>query len=176
MESFALSGSALLPSGEFAEATLRIQNGAIAQLELGLDPAADLTVAGYIVPGFIDLQINGAFGWDFTSDGQAVAEVSARLPATGVTAFLPTLITSALESYPRQIQALQEASRQATGAHVLGIHLEGPYLSPLRPGAHNPGLLCSVNIEELIGLGSGTIVRLVTLAPELPGALDAVRA
>jgi N-acetylglucosamine-6-phosphate deacetylase len=105
-----------------------------------------------------------------------VADVAARLPETGVTAFLPTVITSPFEEYPKRLAEIREASRRATGAQVLGVHLEGPYLNPSKRGAHNLAHIRSINVDEITRWADETIVRIVTLAPELPGALDAIRA
>lgn len=176
MESFTLSGRALLPDGRFAESTLRIGAGCITHLAPGADPAADLLVDGWIVPGFIDLQLNGAYGLDFTTDGGTVAPVAARLPSTGTTAFLPTIITSPPDLYPRRLAEVAQAIPEVTGAQVLGVHLEGPYFNPIRKGAHNQALLRAVNVDEIVRWAGHPLVRLVTLAPELPSALDAIQA
>jgi N-acetylglucosamine-6-phosphate deacetylase len=175
MSDLVLSGPVLWPDGRIIDATLHVEHGTIARVNPGRDPAADIVAAGTIVPGFVDLQVNGAFGADLTSDGHRVAEVAARLPATGVTSFLPTLITSPFEAYPGLMRAIRDAGQSATGAQILGVHLEGPYLSPLRPGAHNPALLRAIDVDEVARWADRAIVRIVTLAPELPGALDAVR-
>jgi N-acetylglucosamine-6-phosphate deacetylase len=174
-KSLVLSGPTLLPDGSIREATLLIEGGSIAQVAPGLDPSADIIAKGCIAPGFIDLQVNGAFGVDLTNTGSAVGEVAARLPETGVTSFLPTIITSPFESYARLVGDIAEASRGATGAHVLGVHLEGPYLNPLRHGAHNVALLRDIDPDEVMRWAGSAGIRIVTLAPELPGALDAVR-
>ncbi len=178
MASWTLSGRVLLPTGHFAEATVQIAHGQISQVCPGFTPGADLACAGWIGPGFIDLQINGAWGKDFSSHGQTVAEVAARLPVTGVTAFLPTIVTSPLAAYPDLVRTVREAVQAMTGpaAQVLGVHLEGPYLNPLRCGAHDPALLRPVNVAEMAQWSGDPFVRLVTLAPELPGAVEAIRA
>jgi N-acetylglucosamine-6-phosphate deacetylase len=175
MSSFVLSGPTLLPDGNIADATLFIEHSAIAHVRPGRDSEADIVVTkGYVVPGFIELQINGAFGSDFTN-GSAVPDVATRLPAMGVTAFLPTVITSRFEAYPKLLSAIHEASQNMSGARVLGVHLEGPYLSPRRHGAHNLAFLRAIDVDEIERWTKGCDVRIVTLAPELPGALDAVR-
>jgi len=175
MNKTSLAGRALLPDGRITEATLVITGSSIAGIRPGLDPQADVTVAGTIVSGFIDLQINGAFGFDFTLDGRAVADVAARLPATGTTAFVPTIITAPLAAYPPRLAEIAAASRGATGAHILGVHLEGPYLSPKRAGAHNPAFLRGIDAAEIAAWADPNLVRIVTLAPELPGAAAAIQ-
>ena len=170
MSDFALAGNVRLPDG-FVQATLFISGGRIEAISLGLHSKADWSFDGWIAPGFIDLQVNGAYGFDFTTDRSSIVQVAKRLPATGVTSFLPTIITSPLENY-RQIA---NEWNGAQGAQVLGIHLEGPYLNPKRKGAHNPAFLRAPNVAELDAWVSSSQVRLVTLAPELPGALEMIR-
>ena len=174
MSHLVLSGPVLLPDGRIDTATLRVERGIITRVVPGLDSSADIVTQGCIAPGFIDLQVNGAFGVDFAAGG-AVADVAARLPETGVTSFLPTIITSPFESYSKRVGDLREVGQEAAGAHVLGLHLEGPYLNPLRHGAHNPALLRAVDVDEIARWADSALVRIVTLAPELLGALDAVR-
>jgi N-acetylglucosamine-6-phosphate deacetylase len=130
-----------------------------------------------LAPGFIDLQINGAFGSDFTAEPSTIWEVGARLPQYGVTAFLPTVVTSPLET----IAAAQEVVRQGPpagyrGAVPLGLHLEGPFLNPEKRGAHNPAYLRPPVLPDVDSWSPDRGVRLVTLAPELPGALEVIRA
>jgi N-acetylglucosamine-6-phosphate deacetylase len=174
MSQRALSGKVLLPNGQIEEATVIIQDGAIAQVIPGAQPGADVAVDGTIIPGFIDLQVNGAYGVDFTADGRSVAQVAARLPETGVTAFLPTVVTAPWERYPRLLEEIRVGCAEAVGAQPLGVHLEGPFLSPRRPGAHNPAWLRQIDLDELLAWAAPDIVRVVTLAPELPGALEAI--
>jgi len=174
MSQRALSGKVLLPNGQIEEATVIIQDGAIAQVIPGAQPGADVAIDGTIIPGFIDLQVNGAYGVDFTADGRSVAQVAARLPETGVTAFLPTVVTAPWERYPRLLEEIRVGCAEAVGAQPLGVHLEGPFLSPRRPGAHNPAWLRQIDLDELLAWAAPDIVRVVTLAPELPGALEAI--
>ena len=176
MTDLTLSGLTLLPDGQLAETTLFIDQGTIIRISPGRDPGADLIADGYIVPGLIDLQVNGAYGADFTIDAQTVVDVAARLPATGVTSFLPTIITSPFELYPQRLREIEEAGHHTGGAHVLGVHLEGPYLNRIRRGAHNTDLFRPIDVDEIRHWADPGIVRLVTLAPELPGALEAIRA
>lgn len=196
MSTLLVSGRALLVNGEIAEATLRLANGRIARIDSGIDPAADLRTDGVIAPGLIDLQINGGWGHDFTSDGSSAVIVARQLVSTGVTAFLPTIITSPLADYPRRLAEIAAAGADAGllrpaptsqanagttpaasyGATILGAHLEGPYLNPLYAGAHDPTLLRPIDLNELLAWADHPLVSLVTLAPELPAGLAAVRA
>ena len=128
-----------------------------------------------LAPGFIDLQINGAFGHDFTADPDSIGHVAAKLPRYGVTAFLPTVITSPLQT----VSAAQDVlaglgGADTTGARPLGLHVEGPFLNPDKRGAHNPDHLLLPDLAAARGWSPERGVRLVTLAPELPRALDLV--
>ena len=88
-----------------------------------------------IAPGFIDLQVNGFGGRDAASGSEAIAAIAEALPATGVTAFLPTVISSPVEVAAR-FAAEVGAAAEAQGARVLGAHIEGPFLNPSHKGAH----------------------------------------
>ena len=126
------------------------------------------------VPGFIELQLNGMDGHDFTTDPESMRQLGDGPARFGVTAFLPTVVTS-----PRgAIDAALEAWRSGTpgdGPVPLGLHVEGPYLSPARAGAHDPSLLRAADRHEIAGWLAVGGLRLVTLAPELPGSLEAIR-
>ncbi len=144
---------------------------------------------GVLVPGLVDLQVNGYFGVEMqAADPAGWATVMERLPATGCTAFLPTFITApvrrlagALGRVAEFLPAGRWPSRDRpgigqAGARVLGVHLEGPFISPRRRGAHNPDWIVPPEpaaLDELLAAGAG-LVRLVTLAPEVAGGLAAV--
>lgn len=174
MKTFSISGTALVRD-EFVPATIRIGDTRILSVVPGTDSQADIFTEDWIVPGFIDLQVNGAFGNDFTADPGSAAQVAARLPETGVTAFLPTIISSPFEKYPDLLRDLERAARNVQGAAILGVHLEGPYLNRDKAGAHNPTLLHNPSPTELGIYASSALVHLVTLAPELPGAIEVIR-
>ena len=142
-------------------------------------PDADrLEASGLLLaPGFIDLQANGAFGLDFTADPTTIWQVGAGLPRYGVTSFLPTIVTSPPATVAAAQRVLQAGPPAGyLGAQPLGLHLEGPYLNPTKRGAHDPALMRLPNCEEVAGWARERGVWLVTLAPELPGALDVIQA
>ncbi len=146
-----------------------------------LPPPADARVldagGAWLMPGFIDLQFNGGFGDDFTSAPETIWRVAARLPEHGVTAFLPTLVTAPL-SVSASALAVWRAGPPAgwRGAAPLGLHLEGPFLNPEQRGAHHPRDLRPPELAAVADWSPAAGVRLVTLAPELPGALAVIRA
>ncbi len=129
-----------------------------------------------IAPGLIDLQVNGAFGHDLSDPTADVARISAGLPASGVTAYLACVITSPVERYGPCLDHLASAMvTPVDGARLLGVHLEGPFLSPRRPGTHTKEWLIPPSAALADAWLDRAPVRLVTLAPELPGAVDLVR-
>ena len=133
-----------------------------------------------ISPGFIDLQLNGAFGRDFTNDpniAECLDNVSARLLQYGVTAFCPTIISSAPSVYTNLLSKMKRTTNKTCGqrAQVLGVHLEGPFISRQKPGAHDQTTLCELSrgvetVEQVYGMSIDKLkemVSIVTLAPEL---------
>jgi N-acetylglucosamine-6-phosphate deacetylase len=125
-----------------------------------------------IAPGFIDLQVNGFAGHDAAAGADAVAAISEALPATGVTAFLPTIISEPVD-VGASFAAAVGAAAEAPGARVLGAHIEGPFLNPSFRGAHLRSNLVDPTPEN-VEVVQAARPRLVTLAPELPGALTAI--
>ena len=146
---------------------------------LSAPPGAEILDAGgaRIVPGFIDLQLNGAFGDDFTVSPETIWRVAEGLPRWGVTSFLPTIITSPLSQVGKAQEVLSGGPPAAwRGSIPLGLHCEGPFLNPQKKGAHNPNHLRLPSLEAVAAWWPQQHVRLVTLAPELPGALAVIEA
>ncbi len=174
-EPLALVGDALLPQGRM-RAGVVVRGGkveaVVADPRDGDLPARRRDVAGLIAPGFVDLQVNGAFGSGVGVDSAALEAISRALPSTGVTAYLPTAISWPLERYGGLFDAVERAGA-SPGARILGVHLEGPFLAPSRRGAHDPENLRPVDLGALRELLGGP-VRVMTLAPELAGALEAI--
>lgn len=128
-------------------------------------------------PGFFDLQVNGFAGVDFNHPGctpDQFQQAIDAMRATGVTRFLPTLITSSFERFARCAQALLNFSHPANA----GIHMEGPYISPLdgARGAHPREHVIAASIEDFQRRqeAAGGRIVLVTLAPEVKGALELI--
>ena len=137
---------------------------------------------GILLPGLVDLQVNGYFGVELGEARQdGWVTVAGGLPATGTTAFLPTFITGPFDG---MLAALGRAAGFAPDlagspglARVLGVHVEGPFLSPRRLGAHNPAWIARPEpaaVDALLAAGRD-LLRVLTLAPELDGALAAIR-
>jgi N-acetylglucosamine-6-phosphate deacetylase len=125
-----------------------------------------------IAPGFVDLQVNGFGGHDAAAGAAAIAAISDLLPATGVTAFLPTLISAPVD-VGAEFAVAAGAGTGASGARVLGAHLEGPFINPSFRGAHDRACLTDPTPPK-VDVVARARPRMITLAPELPGALDAI--
>jgi N-acetylglucosamine-6-phosphate deacetylase len=165
------------------EVDVVVEDGRIAAVGPGLAegagaPRATPVVDGHdltVAPGLIDLQVNGALGDDLTADPASVWRVAAALPRWGATAFLPTVVSSPAATTDDALAVLRAGPPEGwRGATPLGWHFEGPFLSPDRPGAHDPAALRPPDPALVAGWSREAGVRIVTLAPELPGALDLV--
>ena len=160
-----------------------VQDGRIVRVGDGPPPSVRDTVLrfpdGVLIPGLIDLQVNGGAGVDcLRSIPEAYDTLGRYLAATGVTAYLPTIASAPLEEMRRAAEvAAQAAARRGLLPAILGIHLEGPYLNPLRRGAHRAQDLRHPQVDEMAETcrRAGGVVRMVTLAPELEGAEAVVR-
>ncbi len=171
----------LTPDHQIDDATVLVENGRFSHI----GPSSSTTppehaqiIEGngrFLVPGFIDLQLNGAFGHDFTANPETIWDVAAMLPRWGVTSFLPTVITSP-RSQIEKAQDVMQNGRPANfqGAEPLGLHLEGPFLNPQKKGAHNPAYMRQPDLAWIADWSPETAVSLVTLAPEQANALAMV--
>ena len=132
-------------------------------------------VAGWVVPGFVDTHVHGGGGFDYaTEDPEVALRARAFHTAGGTTTSLASLVTAPVDVLLRQVAMLAELVEDG---YFAGIHLEGPFLSAAQPGAHDPALLRlpdAPTIDRLISAGRGALV-MVTLAPELPGSIAAIR-
>ncbi len=125
-----------------------------------------------VAAAFVDLQINGGFGLDFTEEPESIWEVAARLPRFGVSGFLPTLVSPDPETVEHARDVLRTGPPPGwRGARPLGLHCEGPMLAPSHRGAHRPEALRTPSPALTAGWAPPE-VRMVTLAPELDGALE----
>ncbi len=158
-----LGVEAALVDGRLVPGDVELADGRIAAYGL-----SSMNGHGIASPGFVDLQVNGFAGVDFlgaTPDGYRRA--GEALLETGVTAYLPTFITA---PEARLVAALREVPATPSGPRILGVHLEGPFLSPARLGIHPESDRRDPDEALLERLLTAGPVRLMTLAPELPGA------
>lgn len=157
-----------LIDGRVVRGDISIRDGRIE--EVGLSTSNGV---GLAVPGFVDVQINGFDGIDFTdATTEDYHHVAQKLAATGVTAFQPTLITLPAREYLSPLEGLRPEA--ITEARILGMHLEGPFLSPIRRGAHNSDHMIEPDLDLVKRLLSTGHLTHMTVAPELPGALQLI--
>ena len=154
---------------------ITIEDGRIVAVTLDGEPAAD---GPYLAPGYVDVHVHGWGGHDAMGDPTALDGMARRLLRRGVTSFLPTAVTAPLG----ELVAFAERVRTwlpgapADGAEPLGFNLEGPFLATARRGAHDP-----THLQVPAGAPRPTLeplikgLRLLTIAPELPGATDLIR-
>lgn len=165
-------------------AWVRFEHGRVAARGNGdgwapADEVIDATaVAGpgaLLTPGFIDIHGHGGAGASFDDGVDAIRTARALHRAHGTTRAVVSLVTAPLDELARSVAAI--ADLMQTDADILGSHLEGPFLDPGHHGAHEPSLLREPHpddVDRLLGAGRGTI-RQVTIAPELPGGIEAIR-
>lgn len=172
----ALRGGRVLTPAGWAEQDLLIADDLV--VAAGKDPGAAgpaevLDVTGCTVaPGLVDLHVHGSGGHSAQGPQADLRGMASSLAAGGVTSFLATAFAAPLD----ELHALVTGPRPSAGARCLGVHLEGPWLSPHAAGAQPPSALRALDIDEALTLVDAGDVRCVTLAPELPGALDLVQA
>jgi N-acetylglucosamine-6-phosphate deacetylase len=167
-----LSGARVVtPAGVLDPGWVEVAGDRIAAVGSGGIPTG-LTV----VPGFVDIHVHGGGGASFLStDPDEAARAVAFHRRRGTTTLLASLVTAPLDILERQLSALADLCADGL---LAGIHLEGPWLSHARRGAHDPAFLRPPALAEVRRLltAGGSALRMVTLAPELDGGLDAVRA
>lgn len=134
-----------------------------------------------IAPGFIDIQINGGFGVDFSYDVNTVTEgvnkVAKGILQHGVTSFCPTLVTSPNETYHQVLPQIKKQQGGSHGASVLGVHVEGPFIAKNKKGAHPENCIQEFvedfkTVENVYGAVDN--ISIITLAPEKSNALKVI--
>ncbi|QNM95717.1 N-acetylglucosamine-6-phosphate deacetylase [Chitinimonas koreensis] len=178
MKPQALHGRILTPAGwlqgriDFAERVLGLSEADAA--------AADAAAAGaepqcLILPGFVDLHVHGGAGIDVMMGGDSAAAVARLHARHGTTALLATTMTASEDDIVRALQGIARniAAQPADGARILGVHLEGPYLSLLRLGAQPP-LVVPATLEQVRRLHALAPIKVLTMAPEIPGQLELI--
>jgi N-acetylglucosamine-6-phosphate deacetylase len=168
-------GGRLVLDDRVAHGRVTIEDGRIAAIALDEGPTAD---GVFLAPGFVDVHVHGWGGHDAMGDVAALDGMARRLLRRGVTSFLPTAVTAPLGelvAFAERVRTWQPDA-PADGAEPLGFNLEGPFLAPARCGAHDPNHLlvpAEASHPALESLTGG--LRLLTIAPELPGATELIR-
>jgi len=181
-----LRGTIITPFRLLEDRIIIIEKGKIIAIT---DKKEDLTILKnveiieaqnkFIVPGYIDIHVHGGGGSD-VMDGEyeAIKQVATIHSRFGTTAFLPTTMAMTKDKIIKSLKSIHEARLKGTGtAEILGIHLEGPYINPEKKGAQKEEDIKKVSVEEFLEFNqaSGNLIRLVTIAPEMPGAIDFIR-
>jgi N-acetylglucosamine-6-phosphate deacetylase len=174
-----LEGRIVTPDGVLDGSLGIAADGRIASVE-GTPVPADRAREGaapLLLPGFIDLHVHGAAGRDIMEGGDAALQVARRHAQHGTTALLATTMTAPVEDLRQSLAPVGALCREpaAGAARVLGVHLEGPYISAEKLGAQPP-YARPVSLQELRELDALAPIRLLTLAPEVPGNMDAIEA
>ena len=156
------------------EAWLEIEDGVIRSINSGTLPEYDLRYEGILIPGFVDIHCHGGGGKYFASlTDSEIIQVIATHRSGGTVAGLASLVTEPIPNLIAQIKRLVPFAQRN---EIAGIHLEGPYLSHARCGAHDPNLLRTptiAEVETLLEAGQG-FIKMITIAPELDGALEVI--
>lgn len=163
------NGSILLKKGKIAE--INPQNP---DFEVEIDAKGQ-----YLSPGFIDIHIHGSGGEDvMNGTPQAISTISKIIATKGTTSFLPTTMTMSFDKIQQSLKVIKQAMEQKNqGANILGVHLEGPFISLKSIGAQNPKYLIDITVENYKKMTEGyeDIIKSITLAPEEPGAHDLIK-
>ncbi|MFY9325661.1 MAG: N-acetylglucosamine-6-phosphate deacetylase [Candidatus Nanopelagicales bacterium] len=172
-----ISAARAFVKGNISPVTIEIDGQRILDVSFEFESGSDLRISeadGILVPGLIDLQINGGFGIDFQqTNEQGFETFRAQILRTGVTGFLPTLITASHNNLLTQLEKI-EISSTAGLSDVLGVHLEGPYISQEARGTHDKNQVRAIDLIEIQELIATKKVRILTLAPELEQAMEAI--
>jgi len=164
----------------FAAARVQIDGDRIEAVTIENAPIAGpfLDATGCVVlPGFVDVHVHGGDGRDtMDADVEGLATMSAFFAEHGVADYMPTTMTSPHGDILAAVRAVAQAyDRNLGGARILGVHLEGPYISPAYPGAQPPDAIREPNLEEFNELTGAGPVRMITLAGEQPGAIELIK-
>jgi N-acetylglucosamine-6-phosphate deacetylase len=154
---------------------IEVQRGRIRAVGEGAPPrpATDELGAVVLAPGFVDVHCHGGGGSSFGSDLDAAARAIAAHRAHGTTTLVASLVSAPVDTLRHQVDALAEL---VTDGALAGVHLEGPWLSTAYCGAHDPRVLRPPTRDDVEALVRPDVVRMVTIAPELDGAIEATRA
>lgn len=176
------NGYYLSPAGQFVAGDIFIEEERLSRVG-GVSSSGGevLDVKGCrILPGFIDMHIHGAIGYDVMTAGpKGLGEIAAFLARAGTTSFLPTTITSSRDDLQQALLGIKDAMvQEGFGASVHGVHIEGPYINPAQKGCHDASLLRHPEAEEVLEMagivGAETKIHL-TVAPEMDGVMGLIQ-
>src|SRR5450631_574784 len=181
----------LTPQEELRDCVIVVEAGRITGIghrdEVHIPPGAkDYVASGMtVVPGFVDIHIHGAGGHDVMEATPAALDcITSTVARHGTTSILATTVTApvdetckSLEGIAQYIRSHEQLENTGLAAEILGIYLEGPFISKARRGVHPPDSIARPSIEILdkFRAASDGLIRILTVAPEIPGALDLIR-
>ncbi|MDD5013791.1 MAG: N-acetylglucosamine-6-phosphate deacetylase [Atribacterota bacterium] len=182
-----INGAIITPFNLFSSKAIIVEKGRIKEI-VNREELSTATLIGaeviegkdkFITPGYIDIHVHGGGGSDvMDGDYEAINQIAIAHSRFGTTSFLPTTMTMSKDKIIRSLRSICEAVKKGTaGAEILGIHMEGPYINPEKKGAQKEEDIKKVSLEEFLEFNqaSGNLIRLVTIAPEMPGAIDFIR-
>ena len=183
----------LTPQEELRDCVIVVEAGRITGIghrdEVHIPPGAkDYVASGMtVVPGFVDVHIHGAGGHDvMEAEGAALDKITATVARFGTTSIVATTVTAPIEATCHSLEGIaayiraheSTADNARFGADILGIHLEGPFINPERRGVHPTASILAPSVEsfEKFRAAAGNLIKLITIAPEMPGALKLIAA
>jgi N-acetylglucosamine-6-phosphate deacetylase len=179
-EDLVIKGTIVTPSEIITRGQVVVEDGKITQVSPETETSGNILDFHdcLVAPGLIDIHVHGGGGRDVMDASlEGLNHISCFLAAGGVTSFIATTYTASQEDILAAAETVREAvKRDAEGAEVLGLHLEGPYINPKRRGAQSATHIRLPSMDELreIYREAGGSLKIVTLAPEMDGALEAV--
>jgi N-acetylglucosamine-6-phosphate deacetylase len=183
----------LTPQEELRDCVIVVEAGRITGIghrdEVHIPPGAkDYVASGMtVVPGFVDVHIHGAGGHDvMEAEAAALDKITATVARFGTTSMVATTVTAPIEATCKSLEGIAQyirahesaADNERFGAEILGIHLEGPFINPARRGVHPTDAILdpSVEVFEKFRTAAGNLIKIITIAPEMPGALKLIAA
>jgi N-acetylglucosamine-6-phosphate deacetylase len=181
----------LTPQDDLRDSVIVVEAGRITEIghrdEVHIPPGAkDYVASGMtVVPGFVDVHIHGAGGHDvMEADTAALDRITATVARFGTTSMVATTVTAPVEEICKSLEGIATYIRSHSnapenarfGAEILGIHLEGPFINPERRGVHPVDSIAapSVPVLDQLRTAAGGLIRILTIAPEMPGALKLI--
>ncbi len=179
-QEFATVDTAGTVEAGFVGSDVVVRDGLIASVapNLAHDDAMVLDASDcFVLPGLVDVHVHGAVGVDtMDADVEGLYAMARFFGQHGVTGFLATTMTAPHADIVEAVRAVAKCDPlPASGARILGVHLEGPFISPAYPGAQSPASIREPNMAEFVELADAGPVRMITLAPETPGAHELIR-
>ncbi len=175
MKTLIKNAHVISPDVDLKKANVLIEKGKIklvtteAVPQKGVETVVDLR-GKYLMPGFIDVHLHGACGFDVCdATPEAIGKIAEAKLAEGCTSFLPTTLTVANKTLKAAAKAVAAYKKDERFAKVIGIHLEGPFINPSCCGAQNPAFVRQPNIKEVLAISAISPVKLISYAPEMKG-------